>query len=52
MRADTHDGLEWTHQSKVGYIDARPLATNSSNLLAARSARPVPEWVTGHVSDI
>ena len=34
MRADIHDGPEQMLQSKAGYIDARPLTANSTNLLA------------------
>src|SRR6202171_4358618 len=34
MRADIHDGPEQMLQSKAGYIDARPLTANPTNLLA------------------
>src|SRR5882672_3478142 len=34
MRADIHDGPEKMLQSKAGYIDARPLTANPTNLLA------------------
>jgi hypothetical protein len=39
MRADIHDGQEPTLQTKAGYIDARPLAANSTK--SSCNARPM-----------